>query len=147
MVTANMLELRAKVRKTIVCTTILAHENGTTPVSQMIMPWSKLVTDKLDSTTQMIIPYSISYTLTEGRQRIEGWIKNTSAEANVNSTTETEEDATRGPLPSLGNFEKPSGVDLSDFVHGEATDDSGGGTGTGNGGKFGDLFPIFIKRY
>ena len=146
MVTANMLEMRGRVRKTITCSTILAHDKDSQSVSQIIYPWSRLVTDKLDSTSQMIVPFSISYTMTEGRQRIQGWIKNTSAEANIGGTTETEEDATRGPLPSLGNFEKPSGVDLSDFVHGEATDDTGG-IGTGGGGKFGDLFPMFIKRY
>ena len=144
MVTTNMLELRGKVRKTINYTSILAHDDAIVS-DQKLMPYSRLVTDTLDTTTAMIIPYSISYTMTEGSQRVEGWIKPASAEANVGSTNETEDDSSRGPLPSLGNFEKPSGVDLSDFTFAEATDDTGG-TGTGSGGKFGDLFPMFIRR-
>lgn len=145
LVTANMLQLRGKIRQTINCSTILAHD-GVTGHNQIILPFNRLVTDTLDDTTRTIVPYSVSYSMTEGRQRIEGWLKFTSAEANVGSTTEAEEDSTRGPLPSLGNFEKPSGVDLSDFTHAEATDDTGGTGGTGNGGKFGDLFPMFIRR-
>ena len=146
LVTANFLEMRGKVRQTIVATSILAYESDADVSNQIIYPYNKLVTDTLASTSKMIVPFSLSYTMTNGEQRIEGWFKNVSAESNIGSTTETDEDATRGPLPSLGNFEKPSGVDLSDFVQGEATDNSGGsGTGTG-GGKFGDLFPMFIRR-
>ncbi len=146
LVTSNFLEMRGKVRQTITTTTVLAHESDAVTSNQIILPFNKLVTDTLDSTTKMIIPFALSYTLTEGRQRIEGWFKNTSAEANIGSTTEAEEDATRGPLPSQGNFEKPSGVDLSDFTLAEATDDSGGGGVVSGGGKFGDLFPMFIRR-
>lgn len=147
LVTANFLEMRGKVRQTIVATSILAHESGADVSNQIIYPYNKLVTDKLADTSKMIVPFSISYAMTNGEQRVEGWFKNVSAESNIGSTTETEEDNTRGPLPSLGNFEKPSGVDLADFVQGEATDNSGGsGTGTGGGGKFGDLFPMFIRR-
>lgn len=147
LVTANFLEMRGRVRQTIVATSILAHEPDADISNQIIYPYNKLITDKLADTSKMIVPFSISYAMTNGEQRIEGWFKNVSAESNIGSTTETDEDATRGPLPSLGNFEKPSGVDLADFVQGEATDNSGGsGTGTGGGGKFGDLFPMFIRR-
>ena len=144
MVTTNMLELRGKVRKTINYASTLAFENVSYE-DQRLYPFSRLVTDTLDSTTSMIIPYSLSYSLGQGEQRVEAWIKPASAEANIGSTNETEDNSSRGPLPSLGNFEKPSGVDLSDFTFAEATDDTGG-TGTGNGGKFGDLFPMFIRR-
>ena len=144
LVTSNMLELRGKVRRTVNFASILGHED-VSYVDQKIMPFSKLVTDTLGDTTQMICPYSVTYSLTEGMQRIEGWIKPASAEANIGSANETEDNSTRGPLPSQGNFEKPSGVDLSDFTFAEATDDTGGGVVTG-GGKFGDLFPMFIRR-
>ncbi len=147
LVTSNMLEVRGKVRQTIMATSILGHDSDADVVDQIIYPFNKLITDKLADTSKMIIPFSITYSLTEGRQRLEGWFKNVSAEANIGSTTEAEEDATRGPLPSLGNFEKPSGQDLADFTFDEATDDSGGGgVVVGGGGKFGDLFPMFIRR-
>lgn len=145
LVTSNMLNMRGRVRQTINANSILAHESDADDVEQIIYPFSKLVTDTLDQTTKMIVPFEISYRLTEGAQRIQGWFLNASAEANVGSTTEAENNTSRGPLPSLGNFEKPSGSDLADFVQAEAVSNTGGGL-TG-GGKFGDLFPIFIKRY
>lgn len=146
LVTANFLKMRSQVRQTVVASTILGYDNTATAMDQIVYPFSRLVTDQLDTTSRGIIPTSVSYSLTEGMQRIEGWFKYVSAEANIGSTTEAEQDGTRGPLPSLGNFEKPSGVDLSDFTHGEATDGSGGSGGATGGGKFGDLFPMFIRR-
>jgi len=146
LVTHNFLEMRGRVRQTITATTVLGYEKDADPISQIILPFNKLVTDRLDSTSKMIVPYAISYSLGEGRQRIQGWYKNVSADANIGGTTEAEEDATRGPLPSQGNFEKPSGQDLADFTFEEATTGGGGGTVVSGGGKVGDLFPMFIRR-
>jgi len=144
LVTANFLEMRGKVRQTVTATTIVGHDSDADSNNQIILPYNKLVTDTLDTTTKMIIPYSVSYSLTESKQRLEGWFRSVSAEANIGSTTEANDDSTRGPLPFRGNLEKPSGTDLSDFVQGEATSNTG--SGVGGGGKFGDLFPMFIRR-
>ena len=127
LVTSNFLNLRGRVRETVNGASIHGYDTGHDNVSQIMFPWNRLVTDKLDSTTKIIIPYEINYTLNEGRQEFEAWFRNYSAEANIGSTTEVENDSTRGPNPPIGNMEKPSGADLSDFVQSEATSDTGGG--------------------
>lgn len=145
LVCRNMLDVRGKVRQTVQGAMQLSFDNGNGE-EQTVYPFSRLVTDTLDTTTRMIIPTDVSFAMTNGEQRLNGFFRPASALANIGSTTETEDDSTRGPLPAVGNMEKPSGTDLSDFMHGEATTDTGGG-GTGTGGQFGDIFPIFIKRF
>lgn len=139
LVCRNMLDVRGKVRQSVNGSAQLSYE--TSSFDQTIYPFSRLVTDQLDTTTRIIVPTDVSYTLTGGVQRIAGFFRNASALANVGSTTEVEDDSTRGPGPAVGRIEKPSGTDLSDFLHDEAT------TGTGGDGQFGDIFPMFIKRY
>ena len=113
----------------------------------IFLPFMRLYTDTLDNTSRVLVPIELTYEMTGGTQRFECFFRPASAEANIGATTEVDNDTTRGPEPPKGNLDKPSGVDLSDFTVGEATDDTGSGTGTGTGGgKFGDLFPMFIRR-
>ena len=143
LVCRNMLDVRGKVRQSVTGAAQLSYEDSS--FEQTLYPFSRLITDQLDTTTRMIIPTDVSYTMTGGVQRVTGFFRTASAEANIGGTTEVENDTTRGPLPAKGNMEKPSGTDLSDFLHDEATTNTG--TGGGGGGQFGDIFPIFIKRY
>ena len=146
MVTLNMLELRGKVRQKVIGTMQQGFDTDHDGSDSILLPYMRLYTDTLDDTTRIIVPVELSYQMTGGTQRFEGFFRPATAEANIGATTEVDNDTTRGPEPPKGNLDKPSGVDLSDFTVGEATDDSGSGTGTGGGGKFGDLFPMFIRR-
>jgi len=78
-------------------------------------------------------------------QQFEGIIKY-NAESAIATTDEVQEDNTRGPSRTP-TFSKPDTSDLSDFVTAESqTGGSGTGTVISGGGKFGDLFPMFIRR-
>ncbi len=110
----------------------------------IVYPYTKLYCTGLDEVTLELIPTSLSYTMSMSKQQFEGIIKY-NAESNIATTDETQEDNTRGPSRTP-TFSKPDTSDISDFVTtGSQTGGSGGGVVTG-GGKFGDLFPMFIRR-
>lgn len=144
MVTSNFLDMRHRVRRTVTGELFMGYSaTADNTQDQIIFPYDRLVTDKLDATSMMIVPYEISYQMTEGRQQFSGYFKPTSAEANVAATTDYDVDNSRGPDPASQNVEKPSGSETDTIAF-----ENGGGTTTGGGGgTFGDIFPIFIKRF
>lgn len=142
LVTGNFLEMRSRVNEVVVGSCKLGWDSVSTSDAPILLPYNRLVTDTLDTTSRMLIPYEVSFSPTGGVQRFEAWFRNVSAIANIGATTQGELDGTKGPGPATGNINNPSGSDLYDFVQAEATTDTGGGTAKP---QFGDIFPIFIK--
>jgi len=113
--------------------------------AHIVYPYTKLYCTGLDAITLELIPTSLSYSLNMSSQQFEGIIKY-NAESAIATTDEVQEDNTRGPSRTP-TFSKPDTSDLSDFVTAESqTGGSGTGTVISGGGKFGDLFPMFIRR-
>lgn len=142
MVANNFLQMRHKVRRTITGELFYNYNSAHNATDQILLPFERLVTDQLDSSARMIVPYDLSYTLRDGRQRFNGYYKTVSAESNIAGTTEDQIDESRGPNPPVGNLEKPSGTETDAIAM-----ESGGTSTGGDGGTFGDIFPIFIKRF
>lgn len=113
--------------------------------AHIVYPYTKLYCTGLDVITLELIPTSLSYSLDMSKQQFEGIIKYNSESA-IATTDEVQEDNTRGPSRTP-TFSKPDTSDISDFVTAESQTGGSGGTVVSGGGKFGDLFPIFIKRY
>lgn len=153
--------------------------------NDIVFPYSRLITNKLNSNTEIFAMDSVTYTMLDGEQRLEMSKAPSTAEDNISGTTADQDEGrpTRGPLGGQGgNGTNPSG-DYDAFLSGKVTlvedvtehfdasgmtgqvsiteiqdkidkvqttnpitdaDLGGGGGGTG---LFGDIFPIFIKRF
>lgn len=143
LVTNNVMQVRGVTRQLISGELFQPHDSS--GGSSILYPYQQLFMRGLEATTQRIVPTSLSYSLLESSQQLEGFISSVGAESNIAVTDEVYNDNMRGPdrKPTLS---KPDTSDLSDFVAvGSQTGGTGGGT-TGTGGKFGDLFPMFIRR-
>ena len=143
LVTSNVMQVRGVMRQLITGEMFQTYDGR--PSSSILYPYQTLLIRNLDAATLRIVPTSLTYALLDSAQQIEGIVGPASAESNIAVTEEYQEDGVRGPSrkPTLS---KPDNSDLSDFVTtGSQTGGTGGGTG--GGGQFGDIFPIFIKRY
>lgn len=143
LVTNNVMQVRGVTRQLINGEMFQPHDG--VPGSSILYPYLQLYVVGLEATTQRVVPTSLTYSLLESSQQVEGFISNVSSESNIAVTDEVYNDNTRGPSrkPTLS---KPDNSDLSDFVTtGSQTGGTGGGTG--GGGQFGDIYPIFIKRF
>jgi hypothetical protein len=143
LVTNNVMQVRGVMRQLINGEMFQLHDGRA--ASSILYPYQSVFVRNLDAATLRIVPTSLTYSLLDSAQQLEGIVGPASAEGNIATTDEYQEDGVRGPSrkPTLS---KPDNSDLSDFVTtGSQTGGTGGGTGTG--GQFGDIFPIFIKRF
>ena len=174
------MQARGRMRERVNCE-LFANFGET---NDIVFPYSRLITNKLDPQTEVFAIDTVTYTMLEGSQRLEMTKAPSSAEANISGTTADQDEGrpTRGPLGGQGgNGTNPTG-DYDNFISGKVTsvedvtehfdasgmtgqvaiteiqdkidkvqttnpitdDDLGGGGGSG---LFGDLFPVFIKRF
>jgi hypothetical protein len=144
LVTNNVMQVRGVMRQLLTGEMFQAFDGLS--ASSILYPYNVLYITGLDASTLRVVPTSVSYTLLESAQQIEGIVGPSSAESNIAVTDEYQEDGVRGPSrkPTLS---KPDNSDLSDFVTVGSQDTGTGGGGGVGGGQFGDIFPIFIKRF
>lgn len=111
--------------------------------NEIFYPYDRILTNQLNTQTERYAVMDCNYSLYEGSQKLTCVVAPNTAEENIGGTTEEQDTNTRGPSRGPGAV-KPDNSDLFDFVVAESQ--TGGGVVTG-GGKFGDLFPMFINRY